>query len=76
MNSIFRPNARLPEFSGGASSVRTIPSGVTSNIQAHASATGKPASRTTMITRITHPGVSKNGSVCVATWIKSQAIAA
>ena len=74
--SIFRPNARVPEVSGGASSVLTIPSAVTSNIHAHAIAIGKPASSTTMMVRTIQPGASKNGSVCVVTWIKSHAIAA
>ncbi len=73
--STFRPTARVRAVSGGISSVRTIPSGVSSNIHAHAIANGNPASRRTMIQRTATGEMSKNGKTCVATWIKSQATA-
>jgi hypothetical protein len=59
-------------FASSTSSVRLIPSGVSSKAQASSSATGKPSARRTTTNRTAQVGISKNGKVCVAIWISSQ----
>ena len=47
-----------------ATSVRLIPSGVSSNAHAITSAIGNPMMISTMIKRTTQFGISKNGNIC------------
>ena len=52
--------------SGSTSSVRLIPSGVSSNAQAIMSAIGNPIATKTITNRTTQFGISRNGKTCVA----------
>jgi len=63
MNAVtFRPVRRVIDSVGPTSSVRLIPSGVSSKAQARISATGKPRKTIVTNTFITHAGASKVGN--------------
>ena len=62
MNAVtFRPVRRVIDSPGATSSVRLIPSGVSSKAQASTSAMGKPRKTRVTNTFITHAGASKVG---------------
>ena len=59
--SSFRPVERAMDSPLGTSSVRLIPSGVSSNAHAITNAIGNPAATSAIKTFITHAGASKAG---------------
>src|SRR5881398_502419 len=61
-----RKRACRADAARSTSSVRLIPSGVSSNAQAMTRAIGNPAATNTITNRTTQFGISKNGKTCVA----------
>ena len=71
MANTFRPVRRVIDSVGPTSSVRLIPSGVSSKAQAKISAIGKLDAIAATKTFITHAGASNVGNKIVAAWSSS-----